>query len=263
MGAFLGVAAGSHQPPRMIVMRHEPPDAPGDLVLGLVGKAITFDTGGISLKPPLYMEDMKGDMAGGGAVITGMAALAELGTPVRAIAVVAATENMAGGGAYRPGDILRAGNGKTIEVLEHRRRGAHRARRRALVRAPRGRDAHRRLRHADRDDGEGARRPLRRRVRRPPTSGGTRSSPPARRPATMPGRSRCTRATAASSTPTSPTSRTSTAAARAARTTPPSSCVSSPATARGRTSTWRARASSPARAATTSGSGAAPATASG
>ena len=118
MGAFLGVAAGSHQPPRMIVMRYEPPDAPGDLVLGLVGKAITFDTGGISLKPPLYMEDMKGDMAGGGAVITGMAALAELGTPVRAIAVVAATENMAGGGAYRPGDILRAGNGTTIEVLD-------------------------------------------------------------------------------------------------------------------------------------------------
>ena len=118
MGAFLGVAAGSHQPARMIVMRYEPPNATGDLVLGLVGKAITFDTGGISLKPPLYMEDMKGDMAGGAAVIAGMAALAELGAPVRAIAVVAATENMAGGGAYRPGDILRAASGTTIEVVD-------------------------------------------------------------------------------------------------------------------------------------------------
>ncbi|HEU5211248.1 MAG TPA: hypothetical protein VFU10_00600 [Gaiellaceae bacterium] len=118
MGAFLGVAAGSHQPARMILMRHDPPNAVNGLVLGLVGKAITFDTGGISLKAPLYMEDMKGDMAGGGAVIAGMAALAELGTPVRAIAVVAATENMAGGGAYRPGDILRAGNGTTIEVVD-------------------------------------------------------------------------------------------------------------------------------------------------
>jgi leucyl aminopeptidase len=117
MGAFGGVAAGSHNPARMIVMRYDPPGAVEDVVLGLVGKAITFDTGGISLKPALYMEDMKGDMAGGGAVVAGMAAIAELGLPVRAIAVVAATENMPGGGAYRPGDILRAANGKTIEVV--------------------------------------------------------------------------------------------------------------------------------------------------
>ena len=66
MGAFAGVAQGSHNPPRMIVMRYEPPSPKGDVVLGLVGKAITFDTGGISIKPALYMEDMKGDMAGGG-----------------------------------------------------------------------------------------------------------------------------------------------------------------------------------------------------
>ena len=86
-------------------------------MLGLVGKAITFDTGGISIKPAAYMEDMKGDMAGGAAVIEGLGAVAELGLPLRAIAVVAATENMVGGGAYRPGDILHAMNGKTIEVI--------------------------------------------------------------------------------------------------------------------------------------------------
>jgi leucyl aminopeptidase len=117
MGAFAGVAQGSHNPPRLIVMRYEPPGAQADVVLGLVGKAITFDTGGISIKPAAYMEDMKGDMAGGGAVIEGLGAIAALGLPVRALAVVAATENMVGGHAYRPGDILRARNGKTIEVI--------------------------------------------------------------------------------------------------------------------------------------------------
>jgi leucyl aminopeptidase len=117
MGAFAGVAQGAHNPPRLIVMRYEPPEPRADLVLGLVGKAITFDTGGISIKPAAYMEDMKGDMAGGAAVIEGLGAVAELGLPIRAIAVVAATENMVGGHAYRPGDILRARNGKTIEVI--------------------------------------------------------------------------------------------------------------------------------------------------
>jgi leucyl aminopeptidase len=116
MGAFAAVAQGSHNPARLIVMRYEPPSARGDLTLGLVGKAITFDTGGISIKPALYMEDMKGDMAGGGAVVEGLGSIAELGLPLRALAVVAATENMVGGGAYRPGDILRAMNGKTIEI---------------------------------------------------------------------------------------------------------------------------------------------------
>ena len=117
MGAFAGVAQGSHNPARLIVMRYEPPQPKSDVVLGLVGKAITFDTGGISIKPALYMEDMKGDMAGGAAVIEGIGAIAELGLPVQVIAVVAATENMVGGGAYRPGDILRAMNGKTIEIV--------------------------------------------------------------------------------------------------------------------------------------------------
>jgi len=117
MGALAAVAQGSHNPPRLIVMRYDPPGATGDTVLGLVGKAITFDTGGISLKPGQGMEDMKHDMSGGGAVVAAMGALAELETPVRTIAVVAATENMPGGGAYRPGDIITAMNGKTIEVI--------------------------------------------------------------------------------------------------------------------------------------------------
>jgi leucyl aminopeptidase len=116
MGAFSAVAQGSHNPPRMIVLRYEPPSPTGDVVLGLVGKAITFDTGGISIKKALYMEDMKGDMAGGAAVIEGVGTIAKLGLPLRTLAVVAATENMVGGGAYRPGDILRAMNGKTIEI---------------------------------------------------------------------------------------------------------------------------------------------------
>ena len=117
MGAFAAVAQGSHNEPRLIVLRYDPPNAADGAVLGLVGKAITFDTGGISLKPALYMEDMKGDMAGGAAVIEATGAIADLGLPVRVLAVVAATENMAGGGAYRPGDILTAMNRKTIEIV--------------------------------------------------------------------------------------------------------------------------------------------------
>jgi leucyl aminopeptidase len=117
MGAFAAVAQGSDNPPRLIVLRYDPPQpARGDLVLGLVGKAVTFDTGGISLKPALHMEDMKGDMAGGAAVIEATGAIAELGLPLRVLTVAAATENMPSGHAYRPGDIITAANGKTIEV---------------------------------------------------------------------------------------------------------------------------------------------------
>jgi len=117
MGAFAAVAQASHNPARLIVMRYDPPQpTPRDVVLGLVGKAITFDAGGISLKPALGMEEMKGDMAGGAAVVESMGAIAELGLPLRVLAVVAASENMIGGHAYRPGDILRAMNGKTIEI---------------------------------------------------------------------------------------------------------------------------------------------------
>jgi leucyl aminopeptidase len=117
MGAFSAVAQGSHNPPRLVVMRYAPPEAKAGVTLGLVGKAITFDSGGISIKPALYMEDMKGDMAGGGAVVEATGAIADLGLPLRVVAVVAACENLAGGGAYRPGDILTAMNGKTIEVV--------------------------------------------------------------------------------------------------------------------------------------------------
>jgi leucyl aminopeptidase len=116
LGAFAGVAQGSHNEPRLIVLRYDPAGARDDLVLGLVGKAVTFDTGGISLKPADYMEEMKGDMSGGAAVLEGTGAIAELGLPLRVIAVVGATENMIGGGAFRPGDILTAMNGKTIEI---------------------------------------------------------------------------------------------------------------------------------------------------
>ncbi len=118
MGSILAVGQGSANEPRLIVLRYEPPNATNkDLLFGIVGKSITFDTGGISIKPAVGMEDMKGDMAGGAGTLHGIGALAALGTPVRAIAILAAAENMPGGGAFRPGDILRAANGKTIEVI--------------------------------------------------------------------------------------------------------------------------------------------------
>jgi leucyl aminopeptidase len=117
MGALAAVGQSSRHDPQLIVLRYEPEDAVADVTLGLVGKAITFDSGGVSLKPPLRMQDMKGDMAGGAAVIEGAAAIAELGLPVRVLAVVASSENLQGGAAFKPGDILRASNGKTIEVI--------------------------------------------------------------------------------------------------------------------------------------------------
>jgi leucyl aminopeptidase len=116
MGALSAVGRASANGPRLIVLRYEPAQAKGDVVLGLVGKAITFDAGGISLKPALKMYDMKGDMAGGAAVIAATAAVAELQLPVRILTVVAAAENLVSGDAFRPGDILRAANGKTIEI---------------------------------------------------------------------------------------------------------------------------------------------------
>jgi leucyl aminopeptidase len=117
MGALSAVGRASANGPRLIVLHYEPGQpARRDLVLGLVGKAITFDAGGISLKPALKMEDMKGDMAGGAAVIAGTAAVAELELPVRVLGVVAAAENLVSGTSFRPGDILRAANGKTIEI---------------------------------------------------------------------------------------------------------------------------------------------------
>ena len=116
MGALAAVSQGSDNPPRLIKLTYEPPGAKGDVFLGLVGKAITFDAGGLSLKPADRMEEMKSDMGGGAAVLAAMGAIAELALPVRVLAVVPSCENMPGGHAYRPGDIITALNGKTIEV---------------------------------------------------------------------------------------------------------------------------------------------------
>jgi leucyl aminopeptidase len=116
MGAFAGVARGSHQEPRLITIRHEPADVTGPL-LGYVGKAVTFDSGGISIKPGAKMSDMKFDMSGGAAVLEATGAVARLGLPVRLVTVIGATENLPSGHALKPGDILRAKTGTTIEVI--------------------------------------------------------------------------------------------------------------------------------------------------
>jgi leucyl aminopeptidase len=117
MGLLLGVARGSDEPPRLIVFRYNPPGAPEKPVLGLVGKGITFDTGGISIKPAEKMEQMKDDMAGGAAVACAMRAIALLKAPMRVIGVVPTTENMPGGRAVKPGDVLKSAAGKTVEVI--------------------------------------------------------------------------------------------------------------------------------------------------
>jgi leucyl aminopeptidase len=116
MGALAAVSQGSDNPPRLIKLDYRPPGAKEGLVVGMVGKAITFDAGGLSLKPADRMEEMKSDMGGGGAVLAAIGAIAELGIPLRILAVVPSCENMPGGHAYRPGDIITALNGKTIEV---------------------------------------------------------------------------------------------------------------------------------------------------
>ena len=115
MGAFASVAQGSHVEPRLIVLRYRPSGAGGPH-LGFVGKAVTFDTGGISIKPSAKMQEMKFDMSGGAAVIEAMAGIAQLGLPVEVTAVVPSTENMPSGHAVKPGDIVTAMNGTTIEV---------------------------------------------------------------------------------------------------------------------------------------------------
>jgi len=117
MGMLLGVARGSHEPPRVVVLRHDPPQAPQDVVLGLVGKGITFDTGGISIKPADNMDKMKDDMSGGAAVICAMSAIARLKLPIRCLAVIPMTENMPGGHAIKPGDVLTSAEGKTVEII--------------------------------------------------------------------------------------------------------------------------------------------------
>ena len=118
MGALIGVAQGSVEPPRVIVLRYVPkPPRPGAPVLGLVGKAVTFDTGGISIKPANNMEKMKYDMGGGATMLGAMRALAYLKPTMPVIGVIPATENMPGGRAQKPGDVQVAMSGKTIEVI--------------------------------------------------------------------------------------------------------------------------------------------------
>jgi leucyl aminopeptidase len=115
MGAFAAVAQGTAQEPALITLRYRGPNASGP-VLGFVGKAVTFDSGGISLKPGAGMEEMKYDMSGGAAVIEAVGAIAQLRLPVQIVAVVGATENLPSERAVKPGDIVRTLGGKTVEI---------------------------------------------------------------------------------------------------------------------------------------------------
>ncbi len=116
-GALLGVAMGSAAPPVLIVLRYQPEDYTGKVNLGLVGKAVTFDSGGISIKPAENMELMKYDMMGGASVLAAMQAIAQLKPVIPVTAVIASVENMLGGRAQRPSDIVTTLSGKTVEVL--------------------------------------------------------------------------------------------------------------------------------------------------
>jgi leucyl aminopeptidase len=116
MGSFLSVAQGSAQPPKFIVMRYTGDPSSKEL-LALVGKGITFDTGGISIKPAEKMEDMKYDMSGGAAVIAALSAIGRLKPKLNVVGIVPATENMPGAKATKPGDIVKAMNGKTVEII--------------------------------------------------------------------------------------------------------------------------------------------------
>jgi leucyl aminopeptidase len=116
MGGLLGVAQGSNQPPKFIVLSYKG-DKSSKKVAGFIGKGLTFDSGGISIKPSEHMQEMKGDMSGGAAVLAAMEAIARLKIKANITGIVAATENMPGGSALKPGDIIKAANGKTIEVV--------------------------------------------------------------------------------------------------------------------------------------------------
>ncbi|MFQ6122073.1 MAG: leucyl aminopeptidase, partial [Dehalococcoidales bacterium] len=116
MGALLGVAQGSQQPPKFIVLRYRGSDSE-ETNVALVGKGITFDSGGISIKPSEGLAEMKGDMAGGAAVMAAISAIAQLKPKINVAAIVPATENLPSGNALKPGDILTAMNGKTIEII--------------------------------------------------------------------------------------------------------------------------------------------------
>ncbi len=117
MGAFWSVSQGSEEPPSLIVLRYEPEGVADTPVLGLVGKGITFDSGGVSIKPADKMDQMKTDMAGGAAMLGAMRAIALLKPRVRVLCVVCASENMPDGKAQKPGDVQTAMSGKTIEII--------------------------------------------------------------------------------------------------------------------------------------------------
>src|SRR6202158_3952348 len=117
MGAFWGVAQGSDEPPALIVLRYDPVGAAGKVHLGLVGKAVTLDTGGIAIRPADGMEKMKYDMAGGATMIGAMRAIALLKPKVKVTAIICATENMPSGKAQKPGDVQIAMSGKSIEII--------------------------------------------------------------------------------------------------------------------------------------------------
>lgn len=116
MNALLGVSRGSHEPAKFIILEYSG-GSKTDPPLALVGKGLTFDSGGISIKPSEKMDEMKSDMAGGAAVMGTIRAAADLGLPVNLVGLIPATENLPGGGAYKPGDILKSLSGKTIEVI--------------------------------------------------------------------------------------------------------------------------------------------------
>jgi leucyl aminopeptidase len=115
MGSFLSVARASHQPPKLIVLKYE--GKKGAKRLALVGKGITFDTGGISLKPAGEMDEMKFDMSGAGSVLGALRALAGMKAPVNVVGVIPACENMPGGAATKPGDVVTTLSGQTVEIL--------------------------------------------------------------------------------------------------------------------------------------------------
>ncbi|MFC1931005.1 leucyl aminopeptidase [Chloroflexota bacterium] len=116
MRALLGVAQGSRQPPKLIILHYKGADA-AEADISLAGKGVTFDSGGISIKPSDKMEEMKGDMAGGAAVIAAMSAIAQLKPRINVTAIIPATENLPDGNALKPGDVLTAMSGKTIEII--------------------------------------------------------------------------------------------------------------------------------------------------
>jgi leucyl aminopeptidase len=117
MGGLLGVAQGSQQPPKFIILRYRGRGADEEVDIALIGKGITFDSGGISIKPSEKMEEMKGDMAGGAAVMAAVSAIAQLKPALNIAAIVPATENLPSGSALKPGDTVTAMNGKTIEII--------------------------------------------------------------------------------------------------------------------------------------------------